>query len=178
MKTYGVVGQFGWFAFGTWVGAALCILLQMIHTLEINSWLDGETGMALLLAGYVLIAVLLATPHAVWLWLRTRRRRQPCEVPWFVSLILGLAYLPLLSGIVPLLIVLTGQGQGTVIGTSICACVFGLPIAFAEGSLLIAWRCRARQLRQDSLVRHGSDFTMPTSATCRVPFGHRPSTDE
>lgn len=149
MKTYGILGQSGWFAFGTWAGAVFYILLGAMHKQEIKSWADTESGLELLLYGYVAFALLLAVPHAAWLRIRAGRWKPLTKAPWVVSLVLGLIYLPLLSRLVPLLIFATGQGQGNLIGSSIMACLFGFPVIFAEVSLRLARRYNAQKLPQE-----------------------------
>jgi hypothetical protein len=51
---------------------------------------------------------------------------------------LGVAYFPALFCSIPLLIWISGQGQGAVIGSLICLMMFGLPVLCAELSFRLS----------------------------------------
>ncbi len=134
MKTYGIRGQVLWFAFGTWVGAAFAALLEIIVRKEFKQgpYFNDGSGIPAELAVLVPFSCVVAVPYAVWLWARTNRKGQRTEIPWVFPLFSGIAYLPLLFSMIPLLIVVAGQGQGAIIGTLIGAYVLGFPVFLAE----------------------------------------------
>lgn len=70
MKLYGIRGQVLWFAFGTWAGAALTALFEIIVRKEFKSgpYFNDGSGIPAELAILVLLACLLTIPYAVWLW--------------------------------------------------------------------------------------------------------------
>jgi hypothetical protein len=147
MKLYGIRGQALWFAFGTWAGAVLAALLEIILRKEIRvgSYFNNVSSILTELAISVFMVCLLTIPYTVWLWARTYRKGQRAQLHWLIPLILGIIFLPLLCGMIPLLIVLAGQGQGTIIGTMIGSCILGFPVVFAEMCFRVACRRRSRK---------------------------------
>jgi hypothetical protein len=142
MKTYGFCGQVLWFIFGTWVGAALAVLSEIVLRKEfkIGPYYNDGSGIPAEIALFVPLACMFAVPYVVWLWFRTSRTGQRSKISWAFPLFLGIAYFPLLFGAIWLFITVTGLGQGTIIGTFVGACVFGFPVAFAEICFRVARR--------------------------------------
>ena len=138
MKMYGIRGQVTYFAFGTWAGAAAWIAIEAMQRTEVKSWGDTESGLRLLVTGYIFFALLTAIPFAAWLLIRRRWKQRPTVVLWIAPLVAGFAYLPSLGALLPLMIHVTGQGQGPLIGTAVATYLFGAPVVLAEVCLRIA----------------------------------------
>ena len=137
MRTTDLRAHHVWFAFGTWVGSVACIFLEPIilrptvsHPME--TLLGPALGHAVLCAGYIFVAALIAAEFVGWIAVRRRLTGVQCDAPWAVTWIFGFIYLPCLFGLIPLLIKITGQGQGAIIGSAIMVCFFGLPVLLAE----------------------------------------------
>jgi hypothetical protein len=124
-------GQFFWFAIGAYCGFLL-VWSSMALFSPPSQPSERELPAVLLLMGYVPVSLVLSIPFGTWLFVRSRLTKVGAASPWLLPFILGVLYFPILFGSIPLLIWLTGQGQGNLIGTSIGAVMFGLPVLFAE----------------------------------------------
>lgn len=124
-------GQFFWFAVGAYCGFLLAWSFEAFF-LPPSRPSGRELPEVLLLTGFIPVSLFVAIPFGTWLFVRSRFTKVGVTVPWLLPFALGVLYFPLFSGAVPLLIWLTGQGQGNLIGTSIGTVIFGLPVLFAE----------------------------------------------
>lgn len=132
MKTYGVLGQFGWYLFGVWAGAAFCLILSVIQSPDTTPWTKTGPDILLWVVACGPASLLWAIPYATWLFISRRWLRRRIDFPWVLALFAGLTLLPAFGFVLPLLIRATGHGQGTLIGTAVFTYLFGIPIAHAE----------------------------------------------
>jgi len=148
MKAYSYLGQSAWFAFGAWAGAATWILVDVLrgHPFRIRSIVDDGSFLPYFVALYIPCALLFGCPFLVWQAVRTRRAGVHTQTPWPVPLLLGLVYFPIVVATIPVLCMVTNQGQGSLIGSAVFVLLFGLPAVFGEVCL------RAGQsMAQDSM---------------------------
>lgn len=130
MDSLGVKGQYFCFAVGTWCGSIVAGSVERWFRPASPS--PRELPLELLVLLYIPVSLLLASLFAIWIAVRSRRENPRPAIGWRTPFSLGLAYLPLLFGAIPLLIRATGQGHGPIIGSCIAALLLGLPILAGE----------------------------------------------
>jgi hypothetical protein len=138
MTALRIQNQFACFAIGSYVGFLIASCGELLLRTPTPSAEGHELPFEWLLAMYVPTCLFLSLPYLAWISLRWHYGGTSCIVPWLVPCLLGIIYLPIASASIPLLIRVTGQGRGAIIGSSIVFLLFGLPALFAE----IAFRCR------------------------------------
>jgi hypothetical protein len=139
MKPYSYFGQSAWFAFGAWTGAVTWIFVDILqgHPFRIRHIVDDGSFLPYFVALYIPCALLFSFPFLAWQAFRTRRARVVALTPWPVPLLSGLVYFPIVGAMIPILCIVTNQGQGSRIGTAVCVLVFGLPLLFGEFCLRV-----------------------------------------
>lgn len=149
-----------WFGLGVWacvsIGASLSILFGDIFT--VHGHVDDGTFFVMMCLGWAFMGLLFGSIFAGWLQWRSRRDR---DLLWFVSFIAGLLYVPFVTGGVAVALRITGQDQGSIIGTMVMVLVFGTPFLLAElqsniGRMLFGQRmrpCRPRNNQRDRTCR-------------------------
>lgn len=130
MKSVGLKGQYVCFAAGTWIGSIVAGYVEQQVRELVSS--PRELPFELMVALYVPFSLLLALPFLMWIMIRARGRESVAATAWLIPFAFGLVYFPLLFSAIPMLIYVTGQGQGTLISSCIATLVFGLPIVGAE----------------------------------------------
>jgi hypothetical protein len=83
---------------------------------------------------YVPTSLLFAVPFIRWVAIRSRKSIESRLVTWPVPMVLGVLLFPLLFVSIPLLIEITGQGQGNLIGSCIATTMIVLPLILGEVS--------------------------------------------
>lgn len=126
MKAIGVLAQCCWFAFGLWIGAIFAGAAETVLRDPPPQPTGREILFEWLIVLYIPFSILLSLLFLFWITIRLLLRRGICRVPWLIPLILGIAYFPLLFASIPVLIWLTHEGQGVVIGSSITVVFLGL----------------------------------------------------
>ena len=134
MRAYSYLGQSTWFAFGAWVGVATWIFVDILegHPFKIRSIVVDGSSLPYFIAFYIPCALFLTLPFFVWQVFRTQRAKVTAQTPWLVPLLLGLVYFPIVGAMIPVLCMVTNQGQGWRIGTAVFVVLFGLPVVFSE----------------------------------------------
>jgi hypothetical protein len=141
MSTVALIGQFGWFAFGLWVGSIFAGIAEMV--LRPRATTSRDLPLETLIILYVPLCLMLAAFFVGWIAFRSRKSHSPKVVIWSMPFALGLLFFPLLFALIELLIQATGQGQGSLIGSLIAAVFVGLLLAFAE----LVYRAKRQQIR-------------------------------
>ena len=141
MNFSGLLRQYICFAAGTWLGSIVAGALEVLFR-DIAPR-PSDLPFAWLIILYIPFSLFLAVLYAAWLAMRSRVCSSSIAARCLISFSLGFVYLPLALGAIPLLIRVTGQGQGTLIGWCVGALIFGLPVVAAETMYRISRRTSA-----------------------------------
>ena len=144
MKAYDCVGQWSWFAFGTWAGMAIPMVAETLffdpppppHDLPVELTVIASIPLSLLMSAI----------FRVWIVIRSARSGSTAELPWTIPLVLGIVYFPICYGSIRLLVLLAEKGLGAdtgdlFLGLSAPCLFFGLPVVLGE----IAFRTGRRR---------------------------------
>ena len=159
---FGIIGQATAFALGVWIGFLIAGPLEPLVR-QAFAMPPARTSPPLPFESVltIFVAVAAAIPFVAWTFVRARRSRQVVRLSGIVPLVLGVAYGPLFVVTVPILFLITGQGQGTRIGTGIGLFLLGFPVLSAELCFRLAqWRFTSRAVWPSSM-----DDTPPTPNT-------------
>ena len=132
MRNVRLTGQFFMFALGSWIGSIIAGFAE--GWLRSRPPTNGELPREILIALYIPLCLVFATLFFAWIAFRSRRTVAKQAVRWYVPFLLGITYFPVLFGLIQMLLVLTRQGQGMLIGTSIFTVMFGLLVGLAEAA--------------------------------------------